>query len=98
MYIHTYTLTHIFTYIIVWYKRHFRSQGIHLCMCIFVHIHTYIQNHDLQEALQSICKSWGIHDSEFFASMQLLKPYNPDKGGVHLHTTSKMDILKLQVT
>ncbi len=50
-----------------------------------------------QEALTRICKSWGIHDSEFFASMQLLKPYNPDKGGVHLNTTTKMDVLKLQV-
>ncbi len=71
----------------------------HIPAYIYIHImyaYTYI-HFCVQDALQSICKSWGIHDSEFFASMQLLKPYNPDKGAVHLNTTSKMDILKLQV-
>lgn len=42
-------------------------------------------------------RSWGIHDSEFFASMQLLKPYSPERGGVHLNTTTRGDVLKLQV-
>mmetsp|Transcript_21358 Transcript_21358/g.48244 ORF Transcript_21358/g.48244 Transcript_21358/m.48244 type:complete len:589 (-) Transcript_21358:52-1818(-) len=47
--------------------------------------------------VDTICKSWGIKDSNFFASLQLLKPYNPEKHSVHLNATTMEDIVKLQV-
>lgn len=50
-----------------------------------------------QDELARICRSWGVADSEFFASLQLLKPYTPKKGGVHLNATTREDVLKFQV-
>jgi aarF domain-containing kinase len=47
--------------------------------------------------LTRICKAWGVADSEFFASLQLLKPYTPKRGGVHLNSTTREDVLKFQV-
>ena len=47
--------------------------------------------------LARICRSWGVGDSEFFASLQLLKPYVPKKGAVHMNSTTREDVLKFQV-
>eukprot|EP00284_Hemiselmis_tepida_P008096 CAMPEP_0174923976 /NCGR_PEP_ID=MMETSP1355-20121228/6940_1 /TAXON_ID=464990 /ORGANISM="Hemiselmis tepida, Strain CCMP443" /LENGTH=442 /DNA_ID=CAMNT_0016169717 /DNA_START=191 /DNA_END=1515 /DNA_ORIENTATION=- len=47
--------------------------------------------------LLRICRAWGVGDSELFASMQLLKPYTPGRGGVHLNATTRADVLRLQL-
>eukprot|EP00471_Norrisiella_sphaerica_P005560 CAMPEP_0184489228 /NCGR_PEP_ID=MMETSP0113_2-20130426/14844_1 /TAXON_ID=91329 /ORGANISM="Norrisiella sphaerica, Strain BC52" /LENGTH=549 /DNA_ID=CAMNT_0026872533 /DNA_START=94 /DNA_END=1743 /DNA_ORIENTATION=- len=49
------------------------------------------------DGVRDICLSWGVADSEFFASMQLLKPFRPSKGAVHIANTTIDDILKMQL-
>mmetsp|Transcript_17098 Transcript_17098/g.33356 ORF Transcript_17098/g.33356 Transcript_17098/m.33356 type:complete len:548 (-) Transcript_17098:186-1829(-) len=49
------------------------------------------------QGVADVCRSWGVADSEFFASMQLLKPYRPGKKAVHVANTTIDDILKMQM-
>lgn len=44
-------------------------------------------------SVAEICREWGIADAEFFASLQLLKPYKPDKGVVHVANTTRADVM-----
>ncbi|OZJ04545.1 hypothetical protein BZG36_02714 [Bifiguratus adelaidae] len=44
--------------------------------------------------MDRICKSWGINDSNIFASITLQKPYSPSKA-VHLNTTTLADTYQL---
>ncbi|GAB5372082.1 hypothetical protein AAMO2058_001635000 [Amorphochlora amoebiformis] len=50
-----------------------------------------------RDSVKDICTSWGVGDSDFFASMQLLKPYRPQKRAVHVANTTIDDILHMQV-
>jgi len=49
------------------------------------------------DAVRDVCSSWGVADSDFFASMQLLKPYRPSKRAVHVNNTTIDDILRMQM-
>ena len=42
------------------------------------------------EKLKEVCTSWGIQDSEMFASMQLFKPFRKHhNGSTHFRKTSR---------
>ncbi|KAG0163680.1 hypothetical protein DFQ28_004595 [Apophysomyces sp. BC1034] len=49
------------------------------------------------ETMNSICKEWGIHDANMFASITLQKPFSPTKA-VHLGQTNlnMQDVYELQ--
>eukprot|EP00466_Bigelowiella_natans_P012016 jgi/Bigna1/85922/estExt_fgenesh1_pg.C_70026 len=49
------------------------------------------------DTVRDVCLSWGVADSEFFASMQLLKPYRPQKKAIHVANTTIDDILRMQM-
>ena len=46
-------------------------------------------------AVDAICRAWGIRDSHFFASLQLLKPFTPEKHSVHLQATTKEEVMRM---
>ncbi|KAI8888162.1 ABC1-domain-containing protein [Backusella circina FSU 941] len=45
--------------------------------------------------MTEVCKEWGIHDSNMFASITLQRPFSPDKA-VHLQNIEIKDMYKLQ--
>ncbi|KAJ1469429.1 ABC1 family-domain-containing protein [Baffinella frigidus] len=48
--------------------------------------------------VESICRSWGIRDANFFASLQLLKPFSPStNNAVHLNATTKAEVYQMQI-
>eukprot|EP00288_Rhodomonas_lens_P017032 CAMPEP_0177694666 /NCGR_PEP_ID=MMETSP0484_2-20121128/3053_1 /TAXON_ID=354590 /ORGANISM="Rhodomonas lens, Strain RHODO" /LENGTH=584 /DNA_ID=CAMNT_0019205555 /DNA_START=28 /DNA_END=1783 /DNA_ORIENTATION=+ len=47
--------------------------------------------------VEAICTEWGVRDAQLFASLQLLKPYAPEKNIVHLETTSRAQVLQMQL-
>eukprot|EP00123_Amoebidium_parasiticum_P001628 comp12773_c0_seq1/m.7900 comp12773_c0_seq1/g.7900 ORF comp12773_c0_seq1/g.7900 comp12773_c0_seq1/m.7900 type:complete len:526 (-) comp12773_c0_seq1:114-1691(-) len=47
------------------------------------------------DSLKQICESWGVRDHELFASLQLFKPYNPEKA-VQVASIQKEDMLEMQ--
>ena len=48
--------------------------------------------------LSLICNAWGVTDPDLFASMQLMKPYRPDKKAVHLSTSTRAEALEMHMT
>eukprot|EP00045_Choanoeca_perplexa_P009278 m.88452 g.88452 ORF g.88452 m.88452 type:complete len:550 (+) comp14832_c0_seq2:1271-2920(+) len=50
------------------------------------------------DQLKEVCTSWGIQDSEMFASMQLFKPFRKHhQGSTHFRKTSRTEMLEMQV-
>jgi aarF domain-containing kinase len=47
--------------------------------------------------VEAICRSWGISDANFFASLQLLKPFSPQNNAVHLNATTKAEVYEMQI-
>ena len=45
-------------------------------------------------SVEAICRAWGVRDSHFFASLQLLKPFSPEKHAVHMQATTKDEVLR----
>ena len=45
------------------------------------------------ETMERICDEWAVGDSELFATLQMLKPYNAKKSSQHTKSTSRADIL-----
>eukprot|EP01083_Nonionella_stella_P004402 12718_1 len=50
------------------------------------------------DTLNQIGNEWGVRDVEFFASMQLIKPFSSKKGVVDTKTLSKKDVIELQLS
>lgn len=48
-----------------------------------------------KETLHSVCRSWGINDPEFFASLQLMRPYSSNRA-VHVGDVSRKDVQEMQ--
>ena len=47
------------------------------------------------ETLKSLSKNWGVRDVDFFASMQLIKPFSINKGGLVKKKLNRGDIARL---
>jgi aarF domain-containing kinase len=51
-----------------------------------------------RDRLNLVCKAWGITDPDLFASLQLMKPFRPDKHAVHLSTSTRAEAIEMHLT
>merc|ERR1719361_759084 len=49
------------------------------------------------DTLNAIGGEWGVHDIDFFASLQLIKPFSSKKGVIDTKTLSRKDIIRMQL-
>jgi len=49
------------------------------------------------ETLNAIGSEWGVSDIDFFASLQLIKPFSSKKGVIDTKTLSRKDIIRMQL-
>eukprot|EP01114_Cavostelium_apophysatum_P023922 TRINITY_DN9179_c0_g1_i1.p1 TRINITY_DN9179_c0_g1~~TRINITY_DN9179_c0_g1_i1.p1 ORF type:complete len:530 (+),score=121.43 TRINITY_DN9179_c0_g1_i1:142-1731(+) len=49
------------------------------------------------EKISEITKSWGIRDAQLFASVNMMKPYNPGKASYLKKNTSKAELARMQM-
>lgn len=50
-----------------------------------------------RDVLEDICAGWGVKDFEFFASSQMMRPYQAQTTSAVHHQPTKEEILKMQV-
>ena len=47
-----------------------------------------------EREMQLVCESWGLADSELFASFQLLRPYSKTKNAALKNATTREDMVR----